>query len=103
MDSVFSLFQSFGFSVLVPEYFRKKLKNCFFQGRSRRDSPHGFSFSVFQEIFRNSSGTKIEKLKTVFSRGIQEEILYMDSVFSRDIHEEILHLDSVFHFFSFIA
>ena len=102
----------------VPELFRntsgtktEKLKNCFFQRDSRRDSPYGFSFSVFQffsfgsgtiwktetldaykqivvlasmswlctsssassfhygkvpELFRNTSGTKTEKLKNCF-------------------------------------
>ena len=114
----------------VPELFRntsgtktEKLKNCFFQRYPGRDSPYGFSFSVFQfgsgtiwktetldaykqivvlasmswlctsssasffhygkvpELFRNTSGTKTEKLKNCFSREIQEEILHMDSVF----------------------
>ena len=55
----------------VPELFRntsgtktEKLKNCFFQRDPGRDSPYGFSFSVFQfpELFRNISG-ETEKLK----------------------------------------
>ena len=49
----------------VPELFRntsgtktERLKNCFFQRDPGRDSPYGFSFSVFQfpELFRNISG-----------------------------------------------
>ena len=51
MDSVFQ----FWFRT-IPEYFKKieKLKNCFLQGHSGRDSPCGFSFSVLvRELFRN--------------------------------------------------
>ena len=44
------------------------------------------------ENFRNSSGTKTEKLKKLKNRKTE---------FSREIQEEILHMDSVFLFFSF--
>ena len=107
MDSVF-LFFSFcvflfclrNYSGIFPETFRnicgetEKLKNWIFQRDPGRDSPYGFSFSVFQffcfsvlltELFRNISGDISEYLrrnwKTEFSREIQEEILHMDSVF----------------------
>ena len=93
----------------VPELFRntsgtktEKLKNCFFQRDPGRDSPYGFSFSVFQfpELFRNISG-ETEKLnfpgtcRQRFSIWIQ---FFSFSVFQ--IQEEILHMDSVFSSFS---
>ena len=43
------------------------------------------------ELFRNSSGTKTEKLKN------------WKTEFSIEIQEEILHMDSVFQFFSFLV
>ena len=47
--SIWIQFFSLG-SGTIPEYFQniEKLKNCFFQGHSGRDSLYGFSFSVFQ-------------------------------------------------------
>ncbi len=90
-----------------------------------------FHYGNVPELFRNSSGTKTEKLKNCsFQRdpgrdspykfsfsifqfwfgnysGIFAEKLknckYWKTVFSRDIQEEILHMDSVFLFFRFIA
>ena len=152
----------------------EKLKNCFFQRDPGRDSPYGFSFSVFQffsfsvfqffsfgsgtiwktetldaykqivvlasmswlctsssassfqygkvpELFRNTSGTKTEKLKNCFFQrdpgrdspsvfqffsfrnysGIfPEKLKIWKTEFSRDIQAEILHMDSVFQFFA---
>ena len=48
-----------------------------------------FHYGKVPELFRNTSGTKTEKLKN------------WKTVFSREIQEEILHMDSVFQFFSF--
>ena len=105
MYLIISWFYSFGkISGIVPE---PKLKNWIFQRDPGRDSPYGFSFSVFlffsfsvllTELFRNISGDISEYLrrnwKTEFSREIQEEILHMDSVFQ-------FFCFSVFLFFSF--
>ena len=100
MYLIISWFYSLGkISGIVPE---PKLKNWIFQRDPGRDSPYGFSFSVFQffcfsvflffsfaygtipEYFRRHFGIFAQKLKnwkTEFSREIQEEILHMDSVF----------------------
>ena len=56
--SIWIQFFSFG-SGTLPEYLRKnwetvKLKNCFFQGHSGRDSPYGFNFSV---LLHHRAGT----------------------------------------------
>ena len=82
----FSVFLFFSFSVLLTELFRnisgdiseylretEKLKNWIFQRDPGRDSPYGFSFSVFQffsfaygtipEYFRRHFGIFAEKLK----------------------------------------
>ena len=58
MDSVFQCF-SFG-SGTIPKNFQKKLKNCFFQGHSGRDSP--YMDSVFQ-FLSFGSGTIPEYLR----------------------------------------
>ena len=74
MDSVFQFFSFFCFffsfgSGTIPEYLRKNLKSAklFFQRDPGRDSPYGFSFSVFQFFFEfwfgNYSGIFAEKLK----------------------------------------
>ena len=92
MYLIISWFYSLGkISGIVPE---PKLKNWIFQRDPGRDSPYGFSFSVFlffsfaygtiPEYFRRHFGIFAQKLKnwkTEFSREIQEEILHMDSVF----------------------
>ena len=130
MDSVFqffcfSVFQFClrNYSGIFPETFRNicgKLKNWIFQRDPGRDSPYGFSFSVFlffsfsvllTELFRNISGDiseylreteKLKNRKTEFSREIQEEILHMDSVFQFFCFSIFLFFSfSVFLFFSF--
>ena len=63
MDSVFKFW--FGnYSVIFAE----KLKNCFFQRGPGRDSPYGFSFSVFQ-FGTGTIPERTEKLKNCFFRG----------------------------------
>ena len=84
----------------MPELFRntsgtktEKLKNCFFQRDPGRDSPYGFSFSVFQfpELFRNISG-ETEKLnfpgtfRQRFSIWIQ---FFSFSVLVRELFEKL--------------
>ena len=89
----------------VPELFRntsgtktEKLKNCFFQRDPGRDSPYGFSFSVFQfpELFRNISG-ETEKLKNWKTKKLKnwktESIWRISSWISLE--------KTVFQFFSF--
>ena len=61
--------QFFSFSVLVRELFRNicgKTEKLFFQRDPGRDSPYGFSFSVFQFWFGNYSEIFAEKLKNCF-------------------------------------
>ena len=119
----FSVFLFFSFSVfqfclrnysgIFPETFRnicgetEKLKNWIFQRDPGRDSPYGFSFSVFLLFsfcvflfcLRNYSGIYFRRHFGIFA----EKLKNWKTEFSREIQEEILHMDSVFLFFSFVA
>ena len=105
MYLIISWFYSLGkISGIVPE---PKLKNWIFQRDPGRDSPYGFSFSVFlffsfsvfQFCLRNYSGIFPETFRNICAE--TEKLKNWKTEFSREIQEEILHMDSVFQFFCF--
>ena len=117
----FSVFLFFSFSVfqfclrnysgIFPETFRnicgetEKLKNWIFQRDPGRDSPYGFSFSVFQffcfAVFLFFSFSVFQFCLRNYSGIFAEKLKNWKTEFSREIQEEILHMDSVFQFFCF--
>ena len=106
MHLIISWFYSLGkISGIVPEpklknWKTEKLKNWIFQRDPGRDSPYGFSFSVFL-FFSFAYGTFPETFRNIC--GETEKLKNRKTEFSREIQEEILHRDSVFQFFCFLV
>ena len=92
MDSVFQFF-SFGSGTIwkteTLDAYKQIVVLASMSWLCTSSSASFFHYGKVPELFRNTSGTKTEKLKN------------WKTVFSREIQEEILHMDSVFQFFSF--